>query len=263
MPGKGIVTLAGGEVYGTNAYLTCRLLRHHGCSLPVEWFYLPGESLPPCDIEGVTYIPLDYAKKDTYCKGKGGWQNKPVSIQRSSFDEVLFMDADCFAERNPEYLFNEPIYKDKSALYWLDIGVFTKTEKDYLQKYFNVRHDLQRCFESGQMLINKTKNKMMLNLCVIYNQTPQVYKILLGDKDTFFFAHKITSSPFGFVNVYPKIGQGYLIQHDMQGRIAFRHLTGAKWYLQACKPTVEPTFPNCDLLYAWLEELRRKEWTLP
>lgn len=45
---------------------------------------------------------------------------KAAAIINSRFNEVLYLDADNSVARNPEYLFEEPMYKERGALFWPD-----------------------------------------------------------------------------------------------------------------------------------------------
>jgi hypothetical protein len=49
-----------------------------------------------------------------------GWQNKPFALVHSKFEEVLFLDADNFCLRNPEFLFDEPRYQASGCAFWPD-----------------------------------------------------------------------------------------------------------------------------------------------
>lgn len=100
---RGIVVTAGGPLYFLNAYLNCRLLRDKGCELPIEWFYL-GAEMTPAMLHRVRKIPhlrlVNLGGKSTNnAKDKGGWQSKIEAITQSSFEEVLFLDADSFPRR--------------------------------------------------------------------------------------------------------------------------------------------------------------------
>ena len=52
--------------------------------------------------------------------GMRGYQIKPFSILLSSFEEVLFLDADDYPVRDPSIIFDVPAYKKTGALFWPD-----------------------------------------------------------------------------------------------------------------------------------------------
>jgi len=49
-----------------------------------------------------------------------GWPIKPAALMHCQFQNVLFIDADCFPLRNPEFLFETPEFKEYGALFWPD-----------------------------------------------------------------------------------------------------------------------------------------------
>ena len=50
--------------------------------------------------------------------GQKNFQYKLMAIVGSSFSEVLWLDADNTAVRNPEYLFDLPEFRSNGALFW-------------------------------------------------------------------------------------------------------------------------------------------------
>ena len=126
-PSRGIVTLAGGPTYTLNAYILCRLLRHYGCELPIEWFYL-GEELRPewakflqAHVPGLTL--RDLGGTGNQAKAAGGWQGKSRAVLHARFDELLFLDADSHPLRDPTYLFAADLYKQHGAIFWRDVRI--------------------------------------------------------------------------------------------------------------------------------------------
>ncbi len=112
---RGIVMTAGGKYVGI-ALTSLMLLRRSGTSLPVQLFL---DAADDYDVElcetvlpslGATCHFLDQMWNLAPEMPKlGQYQFKVFAIIFSSFQEVLFLDADCWPIRKPDYLFtSEP-----------------------------------------------------------------------------------------------------------------------------------------------------------
>jgi alpha 1,2-mannosyltransferase len=231
---RGIVTCAGGSSYFLNAYLNIWQLRNIlGCALPVEWFCIGEQELTPYQRERIEELPLVTIRVlsgygGDHRKIRGGWQSKSRAMQASSFDEFLWLDADCFPVRDPTPLFTHPKF-NRPAIFWPDNGFRfgVKTQQAIWETYRVKAHNPQ--VESGVILIRAKQCREMLNKAVELNLDGKVYGIVFGDKDTFPIACNITRTPFRIIGHFPRQRGGY--QHvDFDGRRAFQHLIGAaKW----------------------------------
>mmetsp|Transcript_34446 Transcript_34446/g.55418 ORF Transcript_34446/g.55418 Transcript_34446/m.55418 type:complete len:393 (+) Transcript_34446:137-1315(+) len=100
-------------------FVSISLLRHRSNStLPIEVF-IPLEYIDRCQQMADMFA-------DTTCRiapeDLPPYENKPFAIIHSSFDEVLFMDADNFPfETDPALLFDTPEFKETGALFWPDL----------------------------------------------------------------------------------------------------------------------------------------------
>src|SRR5690606_16806483 len=80
-----------------------------------------------------------------------GWGLKPLSILHSQFTEVLYLDADNFAVRDPAYLFYYTKYAETGSIFWPDIR---RADKDSLiWKLMKLIPRDEWEFESGQMVM--------------------------------------------------------------------------------------------------------------
>ena len=253
-PTRGIVTTAGGPLYFLNAYLNFRLLREKGCDLPFEWFYLGAEMTPAMlgearKIPNLRLINLGGKSKNN-AKDKGGWQSKIEAIVQSRFDEVLFLDADNFPRRDPEYMFHEPLYVKYGAVFWPDMWKWSADGNPHvgyaagkleLDDRFGVTLPEQQ-IESGQMMFCKRKCGKALDAVRTLNRnSADTYKVVFGDKDTFLIGFLQTHTDF-LINPYPcERFRGGLYQKDLHGDQLFSHLTGAKfqWHARALVTNVE------------------------
>ena len=252
---RGIVTTAGGPIYFLNAYLNFRLLREKGCKLPLEWFYL-GAEMTPAQIHEAEQIPdLRLVDLGGDCpdraKGKGGWQSKIEAIVQSRFDEVLFLDADCFPLRDPEYLFDAPLFQEHGAALWPDVWSWSETANPHIshakgREFLNAKYGVvlpAAQVESGQMLFAKQRCVEALQAVQGLNRnSAETYSILYGDKDTFLIGFLQTEAEFA-INPHPaERFRGGLLQKDFQGEVLFAHLTDAKFQWHG-----RPLIGDCEL----------------
>jgi FkbM family methyltransferase len=264
---RGIVTLAGGPVYSLNAYLLCRLLRDLGCTLPIEWCYLGEElSLAWIDlirrtIPDVRLVDLGGSNQDN-TKGKGGWQAKVESIIQSQFEELLFLDADSHPMRDPSCLFGHPLFQRHDCILWPDIQNF----KPGLQAAIQAHHGVNvqgREVESGQMLFRPAKCRGLLEKARAINQNSgTAYKYLHGDKDTFLIGGLQSGDSFTLNRHNPRKSPccgKLLVQHDLDGRPMFTHLTGSKWTPDEVSSAKGVDYPHRNRLIEFFRQVQKTD----
>ena len=174
--GRGIVILAGGR-YSHIATTTISILRlYHHSQLPVEvWIGNDGNENQDWIEEmrrlGVCVRWLaDYAELGSF----GDWYNpfrwlderpwsayqwKVMALLFSSFEEVLFLDADSVPASDPEYLFESEEYKSSGAVIWPDLWQsISSSWLPYLVGLSDLpTNDMwhRQTAEAGQMMWNK------------------------------------------------------------------------------------------------------------
>lgn len=237
MSGRGIVVSGGGS-YFELAYSCLYNLRKLGCKLPFELWHLGPEEMT--DVWREMAMSLgDIKIVDAHTVGPGarilaGWESKVYAIMYSEFGEVLYLDADNLALRDPAYLFDAHEYAATGAIFWPDLD----TGKVWIPPYVwnlagidpNNRH--QPAFETGQILINKGKRWKELCLTMHLNEYSDCwYDFVYGDKDTFKLAWHKLGSPYIMPSQsywrYPAI-----IQHDLSKRELFHHCCQGKQHLK-------------------------------
>ncbi|KAH6683198.1 glycosyltransferase family 71 protein [Halenospora varia] len=238
---NGIVTSAGGFFFPP-ALVAIRMLRRTGSTLPVEVFLADESEYEPLICEKIlpalnarcvilttllSSSPVPF-KFEVY-------QLKIMAILFSSFQNVLFLDADNFPARNPDELFTTaPFRKATRAgghemndvgetgagsgmVLWPDfwvctisplfLAVINSTEKSSHQPprlAINASTLLNRpTTESGQLLVDKSIHTSTLLLAAYYNvYGPIYYKLFTqggmgeGDKETFPTAALVLGKPF-------------------------------------------------------------------
>ena len=259
--GRGIVICGGGTRYFTNAWICINMLRHLGCHLPIQLWYLGRNELDkrmeswlePLGVECVDGLEV---RKQHPARILNGWEIKPYSIIHSSFKEVLYLDADNVPIVNPEFLFETWHYKEAGALFWPDFGRLKATRS--IWKVCGVVYRDEPEFESGQIVVNKQKCWHALCLTMWYNdQSDFFYQHIHGDKETFHMAFRKLNQPYAMPArpIHPL--RGTMCQHDFDGRRIFQHRNLVKWDLFGKNKHVEGFRFEAECR-GFLEELRRK-----
>ncbi|KAJ1565888.1 hypothetical protein HK096_007728 [Nowakowskiella sp. JEL0078] len=257
--GRGIVfTALKSEMWLLLTSIT--LLRKSGCKLPIEVWQNDGElnSTHLSAFEGLSQmwggtirmrvaddfeniVPMEKGVDTSEAGLLEGFKERRLStkltaIMNSLFREVLVLDVDVMAVRDPEYLFNSLEFKEDGAIFWPD---FWKTASfNPLWGWMGMS-----CFDeweqdSGIILLDKAKSWKALQLSVMLNQNNEIGKWrfrLFGDKDVLRFAWRATDTRFMFVQKWvlpagtlkpipsiPFCGNS-MIQHDLNGNILFIH----------------------------------------
>jgi len=263
--GRGIVICAGGRTYFTCAWVLIRMLRHLGCSLPVQvWYRGPHEYdhawSKLAAAYGVHCVDADAVRlRKGYTGQIGGWELKPFSLLHTPYREVLLLDADNVPVIDPTYLFDVEQYHQSGAVFWPD-GLRTPRCSPRWE-IFGVEYRDEPEQESGQVLVHKERCWTALNLCNWYNQHSDFfYRFVYGDKDTFRFAWHRRGQAFAMPSQALVKVPGALYQHDFEARRVFQHRCLAKWSLTGnCRVR---DFKHEKQCLAWLQELGRR-WPPP
>ncbi|TWT91909.1 alpha-mannosyltransferase [Neorhodopirellula pilleata] len=266
--GKGIVICAGGPTYFIQAWVNVRLIRHLGCSLPIELWHRDDAEMTPTmrsllEPYGVVCVNASDVARRVGVARLPGWAIKPFAIIHSAFREVLYLDSDSLPVRDPEYLFSDRSYRRSGSLFWTDryrgeTSAYGTVQPSAWQ-IMNVPFREEPECESGQLLVDKSKVWRELNLCLYFNQNADVYyHYVYGDKDTFRFAWHRLGRAFNTVAFGPSSPPNFrvLYQLDPTGQVIFQHRARAKW-------TIEPQnrciagFQHEDVCLGFIDELRQ------
>jgi Mannosyltransferase putative len=260
--GRGIVICGGGQTYYTNAWVCIHMLRHLGCTLPVELWYL-GEGevddkmeewIRPLDVRCINALEM----REKYpCRILNGWELKPFSVIHSSFKEVLFLDADNVPAADPTYLFDSAPYLKTGTIFWPDFVEYVF--KTQVWRIFGIKRRYERQVESGQLMVDKSKCWKPLNLCMWYNENSDFfYQYTYGDKDTFQLAWRKMNVEYAMPLVFPYRSLGRTIyQYDFDGRKIFQHRNRDKWDLHR-KHFLVPLFEHEEKCVEFLDDLRSR-----
>ncbi len=179
--GRGVVIVGGGK-YFASAYVAARMLRHVGCTLPVQIWYLGDAErneriealLKPLGVECVDALSLPrvYRNLTGFWDSQRGSVHPPFQLKSfaalySPFEEVLVLDADNYPCVDPSFLFDEPGYRETGGAFWPDLAhtnAWTKWD------FFGVEKHGHDCgLEVGQYLYNKRLAWRQLNLARWYD----------------------------------------------------------------------------------------------
>ena len=136
--GRGLVFTAGDE-QAPYLLISIKAFRKLGCTLPIEIMYLGDSDLGEdyrADLEalaGVITRDLSQMIEDEGWTLRG-WAAKPFAILMSSFQEVIFVDADALFFKNPEILFDDPGYIETGALFFRDRLMMPESKQRWLQQ---------------------------------------------------------------------------------------------------------------------------------
>lgn len=264
--GRGIVICGGGETYFSQAWVLIRMLRARGCRLPIELWHKGPHELSPRMRELVEPYGVDCRDAFQMCLERGvsrlfGWTIKPLSILYAKFREVLYIDADNVPTRDPQYLFDEPLFEQHGSLFWTDRfrggNSPHRSVRDTAWEICNVPQRDEPEFETGQLLVDKSRTWNELQLTLHFNQCADVYyEHLYGDKDTFRMAWHRLGRPYGEVPFGPSSPPhfGVLYQLDPSGSVVFQHRARSKWKLGGPNRRV-PGFQGEELCLKFLDEL--------
>ncbi|THC97347.1 hypothetical protein EYZ11_003181 [Aspergillus tanneri] len=129
---KGIVSAAGGH-YMPTFVVTLRMLRRTGSTLPVELFmrdyqeyepYVCEVVLPPLNARCIVLseiLPVERNYHDT----TEDFQLKSFAILFSSFESILWMDADCIPVHDPAQLLTSKSFTSTGLVTWPDFWTNT------------------------------------------------------------------------------------------------------------------------------------------
>ena len=129
---------------------------------------------------GVECIDAHAVRKQHPARILNGWELKPYAIKYSSFREILYLDADNVPVVNPEFLFETQEFLESGAIFWPDYGRLSPGNP--IWEVGDVLYRNEPEFESGQIVLDKTRCWAPLSLALWYNENSDFYyKYVLGE----------------------------------------------------------------------------------
>lgn len=238
---KGIVIVIYSKML-QSVYASIRSLRAMGSTLPVELWYIASET----NVTNPLLLELT-TKHGAYLREikdprASKFYTKVYAVFYSAFDQVLLLDADNFAVRDPTYLFSTPEFQDKGAIFWPDFWrpkktIFNIQPTSFVWDVFDLDYVDMFEQESGQVVVDRRRHMKAMNVMMYYAFHPQLIeamRLVWGDKDLFRFAWMKTNSSFHMIAMPPgaaglklpdkNIFCGVtMVQHDPAHEILFLH----------------------------------------
>jgi hypothetical protein len=260
--GRGIVICGGGS-YLPSTYIAIQSLRSSGCKLPIQLWYLGTKELPPVLAQYFHALEVETVDALPFASQQGianltGWQAKPLSIVYSPFREVLSLDADNFALRNPEFLFDSNEFQVHGCMFWPDFYFEQQcawTIKPAAWSLLGLEPRLGAELETGQLLIDKKRQWRSLMGAFHMNVHAEFYyqHCTYGDKDTYALTWALTNDPYYVIPHRPKLLEEMIrIQYAPDGSDLFQH--SRKWVLPSQKNLTLPSYQRESDGMMWLRE---------
>lgn len=202
------IVMAVYEAVLPSAYASIRLLRIKGCRLPIElWFRHSELSFENPVLQALLDEFGPVHLRQIHDERVTGFYVKAHALYYSRFTNVLMMDADNFAIRDPSSLFSSAPFKKHGAVFWPDFWhpgntIFNLHAQSLLWELLDV--DFVDMFEqeSGQVLVNRRSSRPMLEMLMFFaTHKPNLMsklQLVWGDKDLFRLAWLVTKREFFF-----------------------------------------------------------------
>ena len=182
----------------------------------------------------------------------------PFSVIHSPFEEVLYLDADSFPTRNPEYLFDLPEYKESGSIFWPDLPPSGRKEwipRDVWEMW-GLQYDSGPDLESGQFLVNKSRCWHELQVTMWLNEhSDWVYKHVYGDKSTYNLAWSGCNTHYASPRKLPAWDHPMILQYDLEGDLIFQHCCQGKQ--QLAQAVTIPNLNNAQWAVDAIKELSK------
>ena len=264
--GRGIVICGGGAKYFPCAWVAVKMLRHLGCTLPIELWHLGAREMTPemralVAPLGVRCVDALEMRKQHPVRRLGGWEMKAYALVHTRFAEVLLLDADNVPLRDPSFLFDTPEYREQGAIFWPDFGRLAKHRAIWGLCGLEYRDEPE--FESGQIVVDKRRCWHALHLALHLNaHSDFYYRFIHGDKETFHLAWRRLGQSYAMPSRGIAALSGVMCQHDFQNNRLFQHRNLDKWRLLPRNGPI-PGFQRERECFAFLDELAARWHPVP
>jgi FkbM family methyltransferase len=191
---RGVVICGGGWKFFPSLYVTIRVLRQVGCTLPIQvWFMGDAGEFDQRMVECLQEWGVGWIDGHSWWRENPpyrfrlinidhGWMLKPFAVLGSPFREVLFLDADAYPVYNPERLMDHPEHQRVGATFFPDRNPLEPGQWER----FGVAPQNCPGLESGVFIVDKARHWAPLwGTCVLNALHDFTYAHLYGDKDTF------------------------------------------------------------------------------
>lgn len=230
---RGIVISGGGWKFFPSIYVTASAIRHTGCKLPIQVWYLGEHEFDVRMQQATSHLDVVWVDAMRFARQLGiekriwgGWQLKPFSALHSSFQEVFCLDADCYPVHNPEWFMDSNEHKAIGATFFPDINDLRPDQ----WSRFGLTSRNEPGFETGQYCIDKSRHYKALWLTDWMNdRSDYVYSHIYGDKDTYHLAWRKLGHDYCMPSTRPMWRHVALVNKDFQGNVFLVHRVSDKF----------------------------------
>lgn len=208
---KGIITII------NNASMLCGSililsLRRNLCRLPILVYYI-GDELSERNqkfLEAIPGVTTKLLQKEAVTS-----QARAYALIHSPFQQVLLVEPDFLFCRNPDYLFDDPMYTHTGALFWKDRMIncyWDKKTYEWVKRLIPYSKNDNRILnkKAGNhqsadiLLFHKGKHLRTLEkLWILTQHSDTVHSYTDGDKETYWMAAELAKEDYSFVPSYP------------------------------------------------------------
>ncbi|KAI9819668.1 MAG: hypothetical protein M1832_003902 [Thelocarpon impressellum] len=230
--GTGLVMCVGDGNFLFAAHLIRTLRNVLGSTLPIQIAYSGEGDLSPQKRQALVGLAsqietidlLDVFPDERLNLKTAGWGQKPFALLASRFRRAILVDADVTFLRKPDDLFEtEQGLVDTGTLFWHDraIQCSYKPVRDWLQSVMGDRQpsemlrrsefwkdDIWHQMESGMVAMDKSRVQVFTTLLFVAwmnggdVRDAETYQHMWGDKETYWIAAELTSTPYHFIDEY-------------------------------------------------------------
>jgi hypothetical protein len=230
--GSGIVICGGGR-YLQWTLNNVRNIRRFDPTIPIEIWCLNAAEIPEPrlfeDMDCVVRNAQDWLPRFPMRRW-GGWQMKMYSVLHCSFQNVMFLDADCFATRAGLSMLTHPAFTTTGALFCSDVARCHKSDLPYYSCGLvppRIMKPPQQEWETGAFVVDKARCHAAIRLAVWFSEHSDAWWAPLahGDKATTELAFRGTQTPHRLATAK---WEDWGIEHSVDGQWCWAHLLGVK-----------------------------------
>ena len=233
------------QFYFWGAYAAAWVLRSCGCTLPIQFWFLPGEmeEIEFCELHARRVAATCHVVDTTGIRCVHGWQIKINAILQSEYQQIIHLDADNIVTRDPSYLFDCEAFRQNAAMFWMDnpnVNDFHgRIIEDQWRRTGSDRRDRINDIETGQMVIDKQRGAKALQIIKHFADRADYWEgfnggergVWYGDKTSFHMGFKLTGTPH-HIQPWNRWNAGGFYEHcDPSGQVIFQHACHRKGHL--------------------------------
>lgn len=233
------------QFYFWGAYAAAWVLRSYGCTLPIQFWFLPGEmeEIEFCELHARRVAATCHVVDTSGMRVVHGWQIKINAVLQSEYQQIIHLDADNIVTRDPSYLFDCEAFQQNAAIFWMDnpnVNDFHgRIIEDQWRRTGSDRRDRINDIETGQMVIDKVRAAKALQIVKHFADRADYWEgfnggergVWYGDKTSFHMAFKLTGTPH-YIQPWNRWNPGGFYEHcDPSGQVIFQHACHRKGHL--------------------------------